>query len=42
MKEKEWWKKLPQKQDTTPLTEKKVKEATKPWNKEKDSGNKSN
>lgn len=30
------WKKFPQKQDTTPLTERKVKEVTRPWNKEKE------
>lgn len=29
-------KNLPRKQDTTPLTEKKVHEITKPWNKEKE------
>lgn len=27
--------KIPPKQDTTPLTEKKIHEVTKPWNKEK-------
>jgi hypothetical protein len=30
------WTKFPQKQDTTPLTEKKIHEVTKPWNKEKE------
>lgn len=33
------WSKFPQKQDTTPLTEKKVKELTVPWHKEKEKVN---
>lgn len=41
---KDFWKDLPQKKQTHTLTEKEVKDWTRPWHKEKekDNGNKSN